>query len=170
MQSTILLTTFLLMAAVASIFLVSLSAASAGDGAEKAPKLEGVRLKFFIAILLLGVVVSVSSLRPWPKAVAAGSDVIHVKVTGSQWSWEIAPKEIPVGKPITFSVATTDVTHGFSVYDDGGHLLIQSQVMPGYINQVSYIFEKPGKYRVFCMEYCGVAHHDMTDELLVVAQ
>jgi cytochrome c oxidase subunit 2 len=170
MQSTVLTTAFVLMAVVAAIFLWVLKQADAGDAREKAPMVEGYRFKLFLGILFLGALVSIGSLRPWPKAVAAGSDVIDVKATGSQWSWELVPKTVPVGKPVTFSVATTDVTHGFSVYDPDGHLLFQTQAMPGYINQVSYTFKTPGKYKIFCMEYCGLAHHDMTDELVVAAQ
>jgi cytochrome c oxidase subunit 2 len=41
--------------------------------------------------------------------------------------------------------------------------------MPGYINQVRYTFTKPGRYRVLCLEYCGLVHHDMTANLRVVA-
>ena len=169
MQSTILMTTFVLMAVVAATFLWVVKQASAA-GSGEASTVESYRSKLFWAMLLLGAFVSIGSLRPWPKAIAAGPDVIHVKATGSQWSWELEPKTVPIGKRVTFSVATTDVTHGFSVYDPDGHLLFQTQAMPGYINQVSYVFKTSGKYRVFCMEYCGVAHQDMTDELVVAAQ
>ncbi|MBR1225124.1 hypothetical protein JQ600_09365 [Bradyrhizobium sp. AUGA SZCCT0176] len=170
MHQTVLFTSLVLMMAVAAIFLFSLSRSGAGDGSKKAPKLGALRFVLFIGALVLGAAVSIGSLRPWPRAVAAGADVVSVKVTGSQWSWEIDRKTIPVGKPVTFNIATTDVSHGFAVYDAGDQLLVQSQAMPGYINRVSYTFRTAGKYRIFCMEYCGVAHHDMTDEILVVAQ
>jgi cytochrome c oxidase subunit II len=31
-----------------------------------------------------------------------------------------------------------------------------------------HTFREPGKYKVRCLEYCGVAHHAMKDELVVV--
>jgi cytochrome c oxidase subunit 2 len=40
--------------------------------------------------------------------------------------------------------------------------------MPGYINKVEFVFDNPGQYRVLCMEFCGVGHHDMNDEFEVV--
>jgi cytochrome c oxidase subunit 2 len=92
---------------------------------------------------------------------------VSVTATGSQWSWEIAPQEVPVGRPVVFKVTSNDVNHGFGVYDPDGTMLFQTQAMPGYVNQVSYTFTKPGKYRVFCMEYCGLVHHDMLDEINV---
>jgi cytochrome c oxidase subunit 2 len=169
MQSTILMTTFALMVVVAATFLWVLKQAGAVES-EEASTVEKYRSMLFWGMLLLGVFVSIGSLRPWPQAIAGGPNVINVKATGSQWSWELDPKTVPAGKQVTFSVATTDVTHGFSVFDPDGHLLFQTQAMPGYINQVSYTFKTSGKYRVFCMEYCGLAHQDMTDELVVAAQ
>ena len=56
------------------------------------------------------------------------------------------------------------------VYDEETRLLFQTQGMPGYVNKVSYTFDKPGTYRVLCMELCGVAHHDMISEFTVVAE
>ena len=67
-----------------------------------------------------------------------------------------------------FNVYSKDVNHGMGVADPSGTLLFQTQSMPGYINQVRHVFNEPGTYRVLCMEFCGVAHHDMTDEFTVV--
>jgi cytochrome c oxidase subunit 2 len=41
--------------------------------------------------------------------------------------------------------------------------------MPGYINVLRYTFNEPGVYRVLCLEYCGVAHHEMTADIKVAA-
>jgi len=30
-----------------------------------------------------------------------------------------------------------------------------------------YTFKEPGTYRVLCLEYCGVAHHEMTADIKV---
>jgi len=53
--------------------------------------------------------------------------------------------------------------------DPSGTLLVQTQGMPGYVNKVRYVFRRPGTYRVICLEFCGVAHHDMNDSFEVVA-
>ena len=47
--------------------------------------------------------------------------------------------------------------------------LAQTQGMPGYVNQVRYVFERTGTYRVLCLEFCGIAHHDMIGQFDVVA-
>jgi cytochrome c oxidase subunit 2 len=48
------------------------------------------------------------------------------------------------------------------------NMLAQVQAMPGYTNSVHYTFDKPGKYKILCMEYCGVAHHSMIANLTVL--
>jgi cytochrome c oxidase subunit 2 len=53
------------------------------------------------------------------------------------------------------------------VYDPEGTMVFQTQAMPGYVNQVRYTFTKAGKYRVLCMEYCGLVHHDMISDIEV---
>jgi cytochrome c oxidase subunit 2 len=64
-------------------------------------------------------------------------------------------------------VTSRDVNHGFGIYDASLKLLTQIQAMPGYVNKVHYTFTRPGKYRVMCMEYCGLIHHDMIAELTI---
>ena len=77
------------------------------------------------------------------------------------------PQEVPMGRPVIFKVTSEDVIHGFGVYDPGGTMVFQTQAMPGYVNQVRYAFTKAGKYRVLCMEYCGLIHHDMIGDIEV---
>jgi cytochrome c oxidase subunit 2 len=166
MQSTILAVTLVLMAITAFIFWRVAGAVNAD--AEPA-NVGSRRSKLFWTLLVFGVLVTVGSLREWPHAVAAGDDVVQVNATGNQWSWEIDARTIPVGKKVVFNLHTKDVNHGFGVIDQSGRLLFQMQAMPGYINKVKYVFEKPGQYRVLCMEFCGVGHHDMNDEFEVVA-
>jgi cytochrome c oxidase subunit 2 len=54
------------------------------------------------------------------------------------------------------------------MYDRSGRLLAQTQAMPGITNRLVYTFTQPGKYRILCLEYCGLAHHGMILELDVL--
>jgi len=76
---------------------------------------------------------------------------------------------VEVGKPVVFKVTGADVNHGFGIYNEDLRLLGQTQAMPGYTNKLVYTFNKPGKYRILCLEYCGLAHHAMITELNVKA-
>lgn len=166
MQTTVLIVTLILMVVVALPFLRAIGAAQL-DGA--AVDAESGRKKLFWLLLIAGIVITVASLREWPHAIASDADVVEVNATGGQWYWEIDRLEVPAGQPIVFNLHTEDVNHGFGVVDSGGRLLFQTQAMPGYVNQVQYVFDEPGAYRVLCMEFCGVGHHDMIDEFTVTA-
>jgi cytochrome c oxidase subunit 2 len=165
MQMTVLALSLILMAVIAWAFL---SAARAAGSGSVAANTESRRNWLIVVLAAVGVVVTVLSLRPWPLAVAATSAVVNV--TGAQWSWEIDTDMVPLGRPVAFNVHTGDVTHGFGVMDASGRLLLQVQAMPGYVNQVQYTFDTPGTYHVICLEYCGVAHHEMATDFTVAAE
>jgi cytochrome c oxidase subunit 2 len=166
-QSNVLLISLVLMAVVAGFFISAVRANRKPDTG--APR-EVVRTRFIYALLTVGVIVTAVSLRPWPHAIsAANGPSATVNVTGAMWYWEIDRETVPLGVPVIFNARTTDVTHGFGVMDSQDRLLFQTQAMPGYVNQVEHVFRQPGVYRVVCMEYCGVAHHAMTNEFTVAA-
>jgi cytochrome c oxidase subunit 2 len=133
------------------------------------------RVRKYYALVLIGVLAGALAftlpLTPY-RAYAAVEPVMRVEVTGGMWNWQMkrsgeGPFVIPAGKLIQFDVSSVDVNHGFGLYDDAGRLLGQAQVMPGYVNHLRVVFDKPGRYHVLCMEYCGVAHHVMFSEFTV---
>lgn len=100
-----------------------------------------------------------------------------VTVAGIQWDWRMAigmhekkPGEffgkneisLPVKKKIKFILNSGDVTHNFGIFTSTGVLLSQVQVIPEYTNELQYVFKQKGKYKILCMEYCGLAHAFMT--------
>jgi cytochrome c oxidase subunit II len=166
MQPYVSVISFLLMAIVAAFFWWAVRNSAAGPAPVKvAGNVEAYRRGLFWTLAVLGLVVAIATLRPWPYDASASDNAVTVTATGNQWSWEVAPQELPLGRPIIFKVSSNDVNHGFGVYDPHGTILFQTQAMPGYVNQVRYTFTKPGKYRVLCMEYCGLIHHDMVAEI-----
>lgn len=166
MQTAVLAVTLVLMALLAFIFLRVVRSTQSD---RQLGDTNGRRSQLIWVLLAFGVVVTVASLREWPHALASGDAAIQVNAIGGQWYWEIDRYELPVGQPVVFNLHAEDVNHGFGVVDSDGNLLFQTQAMPGYVNQVEYVFDKPGQYRVLCMEFCGVGHHDMLDEFTVVA-
>lgn len=125
---------------------------------------------YFLALIVLGVGVTAATLVPFPipnqHAPPQARQV--VKVVGNQWAWRLSPGPIKAGEPVEFQVSSADVNHGFGIYDASGRLLAQTQAMPGITNRLVYTFPQPGKYRVLCLEYCGLAHHGMSVEFDVI--
>lgn len=89
------------------------------------------------------------------------------RVVAEQWSWTIKPDTFKVGQTVEFHVTSKDVNHGFALYDPEFRIVAQTQAMPSYTNVLRYTFSEPGTYQVLCLEYCGVAHHEMTAEIKV---
>jgi cytochrome c oxidase subunit 2 len=69
-----------------------------------------------------------------------------VRATGAQWAWTIEGPDIVVGKPVEFQVTSTDVNHGFGLYNSDLQMVAQTQAMPGYVNRLRYTFTTPGTY------------------------
>lgn len=91
-----------------------------------------------------------------------------VEVVGHQWFWQIKPSTIQTGSKVEFRVTSADVNHDFAIYAPDGLVVAQVQAMPGYTNKLLYTFDKPGTYRVQCLEYCGVGHAPMRSDFHVV--
>lgn len=166
MQMIVLTISLVVMAAIAWAFIAAARAAGSGEVSEG---VESRRMKLIAVMAVIGVIVSVASLRPWPHA-ASAAPVAVVNVSGGQWYWEIDNATVPLHQPVAFNAQTADVTHGFGVMNEAGRILFQVQVIPGYVNRVDYTFDAPGTYRVVCLEFCGLAHHDMITEFSVAAK
>ena len=79
-----------------------------------------------------------------------------------RWEEDYSPTvTVPAGTLIEFRVTTLDVNHGFSLYAPDGHLVAQTQAMPGYLNRLRVTLDEPGTYTVLCLEFCGMGHHRM---------
>jgi cytochrome c oxidase subunit 2 len=156
---------------VALVFLYVIGQATRqGEAIQVQARAYAIRRWFFLGLIALGVGVTAATLAPFPipnqHAPPQARQV--VKVVGNQWAWRLSPGPIKAGVPVEFQVSSADVNHGFGIYDVSGRLLAQTQAMPGITNRLVYTFPQPGKYRVLCLEYCGLAHHGMSVEFDVI--
>lgn len=102
---------------------------------------------------------------------AHGAGTVQVvEATGAMWHWELSQSHIEAGRPTEFRVTSSDVNHGFGIYGPDMKIVAQVQAMPGITNTLRHTFDKAGTYRVLCLEYCGVAHHNMSAEFTVDAR
>lgn len=171
MQTSVLVISLVLIGVVGLVFArVALLSVLPAETDARYGAIERKRHLLIWSLFALGFVVAYVSLRPWPHDASASEGTVRVDIIGNQWSWEVSTKEVPVDTPIVFNVSSNDVNHGMGVYSPGGALLFQTQGMPGVVNRVKYTFSETGTYKILCMEYCGLVHHDMKDEIKVVAK
>jgi cytochrome c oxidase subunit 2 len=143
-----------------------------GSPDKKMSRLEGIWLT---VVFVVFVGVNLASLKFMPTIASAHAattrtDIQNIDLSAKSWAYELSSREIEAGRPVRFSGRSTDTMHGFAVYHPDGRMLFTMMLMPGLSKPTSLVhtFNEPGKYKVRCLEYCGVAHHAMQDELTIV--
>lgn len=159
------------------VFLIALAFAFVYGESRKLKEYEPIQKKgykirkyYFLCLVAIMGFASAISLSRLPyhnhNALAKDGGKI-VNVTGMQFSWNLSDENFIVGEPIQFRVTSKDVTHGFGLYNPNGQLLGQVQAMPGYTNTMYITFNKPGTYKILCLEYCSTGHHLMMKDIIV---
>jgi len=94
------------------------------------------------------------------------SNAIDVYVTGKQWMWKVQHTDghremnelhVPVGQPVRLTMASEDVIHSFFV----PAFRFKRDVVPGRFSTAWFEATRPGRYHLFCAEYCGTRHSGM---------
>lgn len=102
-------------------------------------------------------------------------DAMEVYVVGKQWMWklqhetgqrEINELHVPIGRKVKLTMTTEDVLHDFSI----PAFRTKADVVPGRYSYIWFEATKPGKYHLFCAEYCGLNHSGMGGFIYVMEQ
>ena len=100
---------------------------------------------------------------------------MEVFVVGKQWMWkvqhasgqrEINELHVPVGRPVKLIMGSEDVIHSFYI----PAFRVKADVIPGRYNTLWFQATKPGRYHLFCAEYCGTKHSGMIGSVVVLEQ
>ena len=93
-------------------------------------------------------------------------DAMNILVTGKRWMWklqhltgrrEINELHVPVGRAVRLTMTSEDVIHSFYV----PAFRVKADVFPGRYSTLWFEPSKPGRYHLFCSEYCGTKHSEM---------
>ena len=96
----------------------------------------------------------------------APKGAMEIYVVGKQWMWkaqhmdgarEINELHVPIGKPVKLIMGSEDVIHSFFI----PNFRVKADVIPGRYNTMWFTATKPGKYHIFCTQYCGTKHSAM---------
>ena len=122
----------------------------------------GVMLTFFI----WGAVLYFKERTP-------PADATEVYVVAKQWMWKIEHMEgqreinelhVPIGQDIKLIMTSQDVIHSFFI----PAFRIKQDVLPGRYTTAWFRATKPGRYHLFCAEYCGTQHSGMGGDIVVM--
>lgn len=94
------------------------------------------------------------------------NNAIRMYVVGKQWMWKVQHPEgqreinelhIPVGRPVELTMTSEDAIHSFFV----PAFRTKQDVLPGRYTTTWFEATKPGRYHLFCAEFCGAKHSGM---------
>lgn len=122
----------------------------------------GIVVIVFLVVVLGATIFSV----PYFSDAKSGAKQ-ELDVTGRQFAWTIDPPRVRAGLRTRVVVDALDVNHAVGIYDPGGTLIKQVNVLPGVTQEFGITFDEPGKYEIRCLEFCGVDHHLMENTLTV---
>lgn len=115
-------------------------------------------------IIVMGVFAWGASIYYTMSRPPAGS--LDIYCVGKQWMWkfehpggqrEINELHIPVGRPVRLTMASEDVIHSMFV----PAFRVKADVVPGRYRTMWFQATRPGRYHLFCAEYCGTRHAGM---------
>ena len=101
------------------------------------------------------------------------AETLNVYVVGKQWMWkfqhldgqrEINELHVPVGRNVKLIMTSEDVIHDlfFPAFR------VKADVVPGRYVNIWFNATKPGRYHLFCAEYCGTRHSGMIGQVIVM--
>lgn len=100
-------------------------------------------------------------------------DAEQIFVVGKQWMWkfqhpegqrEIDQLHVPLGRAIRLTMISQDVIHSLFLPE----FRVKQDVLPGRYTSLWFQTTKPGRYHLFCAQYCGTMHAGMIGEVVVM--
>jgi cytochrome c oxidase subunit II len=95
----------------------------------------------------------------------------EIAVLGRKWSWQFTYPDgtmsndlhVPVGEPVRLMMTSEDVIHSLSI----PAFRVKMDLVPGRYTRTWFQAKQPGKFDLYCTEYCGTGHSDMLASVVV---
>jgi cytochrome c oxidase subunit 2 len=101
------------------------------------------------------------------------SNAMEIYAVGKRWMWkfqhvsgqrEINELHLPAGQPVKLLIGSEDVIHSVFV----PAFRTKMDAVPGRTTTMWFTPTKPGRYHLFCAEYCGMKHSGMIGSVIVM--
>jgi len=132
-----------------------------------------LELTWTIVPLLITMVIFVWGASVFFAMSRPPDETLNIYVVGKQWMWkfqhldgqrEINELHVPVGRAVKLIMTSEDVIHDVFV----PAFRVKADVLPGRYTSIWFQATTPGRYQLFCAEYCGTKHSGMTGQVVVM--
>ncbi len=132
-----------------------------------------LELTWTVIPLLITMVIFVWGANVFFAMSAPPEETLNIYVVGKQWMWkfqhldgqrEINELHVPLGRAVKLIMTSEDVIHDVFV----PAFRVKADVLPGRYTNIWFQATKPGRYHLFCAEYCGTRHSGMIGEVTVM--
>lgn len=93
-------------------------------------------------------------------------EAYEIDVVARQWSWQFTYSNgftdtilhVPADQPVRLIMRSEDVIHSLSIPD----FRVKMDLVPGRYTKTWFHAKQAGEHDLYCTEYCGTGHSDMT--------
>ena len=136
-------------------------------------ELRGIEIAWTVAPLLVFLGVFAWAARDFVTLADPPAGALPVTVVAKQWMWklqqrngrrEINELHVPQGEPVVLTMTSEDAIHSFFV----PAFRLKQDVLPGRYTRLWFTATQVGEFPLFCSEYCGSEHSQMTGRVVVM--
>ncbi|MHC4108496.1 MAG: cytochrome c oxidase subunit II [Planctomycetota bacterium] len=123
--------------------------------------------------LILVIAIFYIGLRGYVNIRTAPQNSYLIDVMGQRWSWTFSYPNgatltntllVPVNRPVKVTMRSDDVLHSLFI----PAFRVKQDVVPGKVTDLWFQATKVGEFDLFCAEYCGTQHSQMTGKVVVL--
>jgi len=137
-------------------------------------EMKGIEIAWTVTPLLVFFGVFGWAARDYVTMADPPANALPVSVVARQWMWklqhrngrrEINELHVPQGEPVVLTMTSQDVIHSFFV----PAFRLKQDVVPGRYTRLWFTATQLGQFPLFCSEYCGSEHSQMTGRVVVMS-
>ena len=155
------------------VFAVRFRAGSKVPRGQPVRHLTWLEVVWSVVPLLLFIGIYVWASLDFMRLYQPPADALPVAVVARQWMWtlqhrngrrEINELHVPLGQPVLLTMTSQDAIHSFYV----PAFRVKQDVLPGRYTGLWFNATQLGEFPLFCAEYCGSDHSQMTGRIVVM--
>ncbi len=163
---------FVLIVAVMMVFVVKYRRREGRETASPSPSNNTLLEITWMAIsIMLVVIIFFFGFKSYLNISTPPANAYEIQVAGQKWDWSFTypngyvdqDLHVPADRPVELVMTSVDVIHSFYV----PAFRVKMDVVPGRFTKTWFEATMPGEYDIFCAEYCGTGHSDMSAMVIV---